>query len=170
MYFSHVYLFFHPRPVLASGYCCCCPSVCLFRQSVRPAVSMSVCQLNLNQELVRVITCQPFKLKSQKWPTQVQSTLVKILILLELDWKWPEMSNSTLHQYLPPFWACLRNDSSHIEVKISQYRPKMHLSTTKSPVDFGFEWHWPSISFLILEFIFLPNWAFCIHLLCFCLY
>ena len=38
----------------------------------------------------------------------------------------------------------------------------MHPITVKIIIDFGFDWYWPSISFLISQCI--PNWVFCIYL------
>ena len=59
-----------------------------------------------------------------------------------------------------PFWACPYHNSPPIEDRISKFRPKIHHSTVKILIDF--DWHWPSIWFLISKP--LPNWPFCMYL------
>ena len=46
-------------------------------------------------------------------------------------------------------WVCPCNKSPPIEVSNSKFGPKMHLSTVKVPIDFGLDWPWSSVSFLI---------------------
>ena len=46
-------------------------------------------------------------------------------------------------------WVCPCDKSPPIEVSISKFGPKMHLSTIKIPIDFGLDWPWSSVSFLI---------------------
>ena len=45
--------------------------------------------------------------------------------------------------------VCPRDKSSPIEVSISKFGSKMHLSTVKVPIDFWLDWPWSSVSFLI---------------------
>ena len=51
-------------------------------------------------------------------------------------------------------WVCPCNKSPLIEVSISKFGPKMHLSTVKVPIDFGLDWPWSSVSFLISKLCF----------------
>ena len=51
-------------------------------------------------------------------------------------------------------WVCLRDKSPLIEIRISKFGPKMHLSTVKVPIDFGLDWPWSSVSFLISNLCF----------------
>ena len=44
-------------------------------------------------------------------------------------------------------WVCPRHKSPPIEVRISIFEPKMHVSTVKVPIDFGIDWPW-SFSFI----------------------
>ena len=46
-------------------------------------------------------------------------------------------------------WVCPRDKSPLIEVRISKFGQKMHLSTVKVPIDFGIDWPWSSVLFLI---------------------
>ena len=46
----------------------------------------------------------------------------------------------------------------------------MHLSTVNVPIDFGIDWPWSSVSFIIPNLFFLPNFAFLIHFESFCIY
>ena len=41
-----------------------------------------------------------------------------------------------------------------IEIRISKFGPKMHLSTVKVPIAFGLDWPWSSVSFLISNLVF----------------
>ena len=48
-----------------------------------------------------------------------------------------------------PFWACACHNSPPIVVTISKFGTKMHLSTVQIPTNFGLDWNWSSIQFLI---------------------
>ena len=65
---------------------------------------------------------------------------------------------STLKVKIYPI-ACPCNKSPPIEVSISKFGPKMHLSTVKVPIDFGRGWPWCSVSFLISNLFILPKFA-----------
>ena len=72
-YYDHYYHFYYPRPVLAFGYCRCLRlSVCV---SVRPCV---------NHELVRAITCHPFKLESPNLDHKCKTPWLRSLLFLGL--------------------------------------------------------------------------------------
>ena len=62
-------------------------------------------------------------------------------------------------QNLPHFWAFPCDKSPQIEVCISKFWPKMHLSTVKVPIDFGLDWPWCSVLFLISNLFILPKFA-----------
>ena len=51
-------------------------------------------------------------------------------------------------------WVCPCDQSPPIEVSISKFGPKMHLSTVKVPIDLGLDWPWSSVSFLISNLCF----------------
>ena len=61
-------------------------------------------------------------------------------------------------------WACPCDKSPPIEVRISKFLPKMHLTIVGVPIDF--ETYWPSIwvSYLISNLYFQPNFESIIHL------
>ena len=92
-----------------------------------------------------------------KFEPDMQNNLVKIPIVLGIDWSWPSRSNLTLKSKFTQFLACPHDHSTPVEVRISKFWPIMHLSSVKIPVNFGIDWYWSSISFLILKPIFLPN-------------
>ena len=46
-----------------------------------------------------------------------------------------------------------------IQVSISKFWPKMHLSTVEVPIDFGLDWSWCSVSFLISNLFILPKFV-----------
>ena len=58
-----------------------------------------------------------------------------------------------------PFWACPCDKSPPIEVSISKFWPKMHLSTVKVPIDLEMDWPWCSVLFLISNLFILPKFA-----------
>ena len=57
-------------------------------------------------------------------------------------------------------WASLCHKSPPIEIKISKFGLKMHFSTVQVPIDFGLDWPWSSISFLISNMFF--STTFCV--------
>ena len=131
---------FYPRPVLAFGYFHCLRlCVCVY---------VSVC----------VIT---------KLGTKVQNTLIKVSTVLWNDWPWFTRWNLTLKSTFAlfcAFLACLRDKSPPIEVRISKFGLKMHVSTVKIPLDLGIDWSRSSLSFFISNLLFLLNFASLIHL------
>ena len=92
-----------------------------------------------------------------KFELDMQNILVKIPIVLGVDWPWPSRSNLTWKSKFTLFWACPHDHSPPVEVRISKFWPKMHLSSVKIPVNFGIDWSWSSNSFSILKPVFLPN-------------
>ena len=62
-------------------------------------------------------------------------------------------------------WICPRDKSPLIEVRISKFGTKMHLSTVKIPVDFGIDWPRSSVLFIFISNQFyLGNFASLIYL------
>ena len=57
-------------------------------------------------------------------------------------------------------WVFQRDKSPPIEVSISKFGPKLHLSTVKAPFDFGIDWPWSSVSFSISNLCFYTK--FCV--------
>ena len=70
---------FYPRPVLAFGYCRC------LRLSVRPSVRHKVCPRD---------NSSPVQARATKFGSEVLNTLVKIPVVLGVDWAWHVKFNS----------------------------------------------------------------------------
>ena len=87
----------------------------------------------------------------------MQNILVKTPIVLGVEWPWPPRSNLTWNSKFTLFRACPHDRSPPVEVRISKFWPKMHLSSVKIPVNFGIDWSWSSNSFSFLKPVFLPN-------------
>ena len=66
-------------------------------------------------------------------------------------------------------WVCPFDKSPPIEVSISKFGPKMHLSTVKVPIDFGLDWPRSSVSFLISNLCFFYQ-TMRLLFICVCLY
>ena len=136
--FYQLILCFYPRPVLAFRYChCLCLSVC---------VSVFVC---INHVLVRMITHHPFKLRSPNLDHRCKRPWLRSLLFrgaIDRDLQGQiELQKSKF----TPFWACPCHNSPPIEVTISKFGTKMHLSTVQIHTNFGLDWNWSSIQFLI---------------------
>ena len=67
-------------------------------------------------------------------------------------------------------WVCPCDKSPPIEVSISKFRPKMHLSTVKVPIDFGLDWPWSSVSLLISNLWVFFYQTLRLLFICVCLY
>ena len=91
----------------------------------------------------------PVQARITKFGPEEQNTLVKIPIVLGVNWPWTSRSNLTLKWKITIFSASPCHHSPPIQDKISKFEPQMHLSTVKIPINFGLDWHCPSISFLI---------------------
>ena len=79
----------------------------------------------------------------------MQNNLFKIPIVLYDNWPWPSKSNWTPKSKFSPFWACPCHNLPPIELTVSKFGTKMHLSTMQIPTNFGLDWNWSSIQFLI---------------------
>ena len=114
---------------------CVCVCVC-----VRPCV---------NHELVRAIIHHPFKLGSPNLDHRCKRPWLRSLSFFVGDWPWPSRSNLTSKSKFTPFWAWPCHNSPPIEVTISNFGMKMHLSTVQIPANFDLDWNRSSIQFLI---------------------
>ena len=126
----------YPRQVLAFGYCCC-PRVCV-------CVHVSV-----NHEFIRVITHQTFNLGSPNLDQRCKRPRLRALLfcgMIDCDLQGQIELQS---KKVTPFWACACHNSLSIEATFSKFGTKMHLSTVQIPTNFGFDWNWSSIQFLI---------------------
>ena len=137
---------FYPRPVLAFGYfvACACVCVCL-SVSVCLSVCLSVCQ----SLACLCVYSGPIQARIAKCGPKIQKTLVKVPIVLWTDWPWSSRSNLTWKSKFIPFWACPCHNSPPIELTISKFGTKMHLSTVQIPTNCGLDWNWSSNQFLI---------------------
>ena len=110
---------------MAFGYCRC------LRVCVR------VC-LSVNHQLVRAITHQLFKLESPNLDQRCKRPWLRSLLLLgtiDLELQGQiELKSQNL-----PHFELVRAMSPPIEVSISKFWPKMHLSTVKVPIEFGLD-------------------------------
>ena len=98
-------------------------SVCL---CVRPSVC--VCAKHL---LVRAITHHPFKLRSPNLEYMCKRPWLRSLLFLGGFWPWPSRSNLTSTSKFTPFWACPRDNSSHVQaISRTQRQPPAILSST----------------------------------------
>ena len=114
-------------------------SVCL---CVRPSVC--VCGKHL---LVRMITHHLLKLGSLNLDHRCKRPWLRSLLF----WGWLTLTfwvKSNLKIKIYPM-ACPCHDSPPIEVTISKFETKMHLSTVQIPTNFGLDWNWSSVQFLI---------------------
>ena len=101
----HLKKYFHPRPVLAFGYCrrvCLCMCVCVRQSQICPCDNLS-----------------PVQARITKFEPVVQNTLVKIPMVFGIHWPWTARSNWNYKLKFTPFWAC------EIVRAISQYRLKL---------------------------------------------
>ena len=128
-------------------------------------VCVYVC-VSVNHELVRAIIHQPFKLGSSNLDQRCKRPWLRALLFSgTIDLAFKVKLNFKVKIYpILSMWVCPCNKSPLIEVSISKFGPKMHLSTVKVPIDFGLDWLWSSVSFLISNLCFLPNFASLIHL------
>ena len=137
---------FYPRPVMAFGYCRC------LRVCVR------VC-LSVNHQLVRAITHQLFKLESPNLDQRCKRPRLRSLLLLgtiDLELQGQiELKSQNL-----PHFELVRAISHHqLKSVFPNFGQKMHLSTVKVPIEFGLDWPWCSVLFLISNLFILPKFA-----------
>ena len=118
--------------------------------------------LSFNHQLVRAITHQPFKLELQNLDQRCKRPWLRSLCFL--GWLTLNLKvKSYLKVKIYPILS-LSVWSPPIEVSISKFGPKMHLSTVKVPIDFELDWPWYSVSFLISNLLFYQNLHLIIHL------
>ena len=145
---------FYPRPVLSLGYCFSPPSVCVCVY-VWVCIHQSwVCPCDHLSRVQNRIT---------KFGPEVQNTLVKIPFVFGINWPWPSRLNFNFKVKIYPILslcACPHDKSLLIDVRISKFGPKIYLSIVYIPIDFGIDWPWSSVSFLISNlFIFYQIWG-----------
>ena len=90
-----------------------------------------------------------------KFGPKMHLSMVKIPIDLGVDQPWSSGSILTQNSNFIPFWACLQDNLSPVQARITKFGPEIHFSTVKTHVDFGLDKHSASISFLIVKAIFL---------------
>ena len=67
-------------------------------------------------------------------------------------------------------WVCPHDNSPLIEVRISKFGPKMHLSTVKIPINLGIDWPRSSVLFLISNQLFFCKLCISHSFASFCMY
>ena len=130
---------FYLRAVLASGYCrrlrlCVC--VC-----VRPCV---------NHELVRGITHHLFQLGSPNLDQRCKRPWLRSLLFCGTIDRDLQGQIELQSQNLPHFELVHAiTHLTHWKLQFANLKKKMHLSTVQIHTNFGIDWNWSSIQFLI---------------------
>ena len=130
--------------------------VAWLRQLLLPEASFGLRVLSLPASVspsvtkfVRAITHYAFKLESANLDQRCKRLWLRSLLfcgMIDYDLQGKiELQTSKF----TTFWACLCHNSPLIEVTISKFRTNMHLSTVQIPTNFGLDWNWSSIQFLI---------------------
>ena len=103
-------------------------------------VCMCVCVcVSVNHELVWAIIHQPFKLGLPNLDQRCKRPWLRnLLFLAQLTLTFKVKLNFKVKIYpILSMWVCPCDKSPPIEVSISKFGPKMHISTVKVPIDFG---------------------------------
>ena len=119
-------------------------------------VCVCVC-VSVNHELVRAIIHQPFKLGLPNLDQRCKRPWLRNLLFsgtIDLDLQGQKYNFKVKIYPILSMWVCPCDKSPPIEVSISKFGPKMHLSTVKVPIDFGLDWSWSLVSFLITNLCF----------------
>ena len=90
--------------------------------------------------------CIQFPLISSIWPTTLKYYIYKLKDLRNHYYPYTTFLPEASFGPILSMWVCPYDKSPPIEVNISKFGPKMHL---KVPIDFGLDWTWSSVSFLI---------------------
>ena len=132
---------------------------------------MCVCvRVSVNHELVRAIIHQPFKLVSPNLDQRCKSPRLRSLFFvgwLTVIFKVKLNLKVKIYPILG-LWVCPGDKSIPNKVRLLKFRPKIHLSTVKVPIDFGIDWTWSSVSFLTSNLLY--STKFCILDICVILY
>ena len=111
--------------------------------SVRPSVSPSV------TKFVRAITHYPFKQGSPNWDQRCKRPWLRSLLFcgtIDCDLQG-QIELQT--QNLPHFELVHAITHHQLQLQFPNLEQKMHLSTVQIPTNFGLDWNWSSIQFLI---------------------
>ena len=124
-------------------------------------VCMYMC-LSVNHELVRAIIHQPFKLGSPNLDHRCKRPWLRSLLFCWVIGGDLQGQLELECQVYPIFglWVCPGDKSIPNNVRLSEFGPKMHLSTFKVPIDFGIDWSWSSVSFLTSNLLY--STTFCV--------
>ena len=122
-YISWASLPFYPRPVLAFGFCRLW--VCVHRPWY--------CQCyNLSSILAIIAKSGP----------EMQSTLVKIPVVLRIDWHWSLRSKLTLREQFTPLWSFPQDKSPPIDARTTKFGRN---TLVKIHIVCDYDWHWASM-------------------------
>ena len=86
-----------------------------------------------------------------------------------MDRRWPRVYRRS-NVGLVSLWVCPCHKSPLIEVRISKFWPKMHLSIVKVSIDFGIDWPWSSVLFSISNQLFFSKLCVSHSFASFCIY
>ena len=141
-------MFFHPRPVLAFGYChCLCLSVC-------------VC-LCINHEFVSTITHQPFRLGSPNLDQRYKRPWLRSLLFRGTIDRDLQGQIKLQSQNLPHFELVHTITHHKLKLQFPNLEQKCILALFRSLYQF---WAWLKLIFnSIFNFKPRPNWAFLVH-------
>ena len=129
---------------MAFGYCRC----------LRLCVCVYVC-VSVNHQFVRTTTCHPLKLQSPNLDHKCKTPSLRYCFWGSLTLTFKVKFNLKVKIYpILGLWVCPGDKSIPNEMRPSKFRPKMHLSTVKVPIDFGIDWSWSWFSFLTSNLLY----------------
>ena len=115
-------------------------SVCVY-------VCLSVCQslacLHDNSE--------PIQARITKFIPKMQTTLIKVPVVLWTDRPWPSRSDLTWKSKFTPFWTCPRHNSPPIQARITKFRTEVQNTLVKISIVLGGNWPWHPRSNMTLK-------------------
>ena len=105
--------------------------------------------VSVNHEIVRAITRQPFKLGSPNFDQRCKRPWLRAPLfcgMIDCDLQGQIELRS---QNLPHFELVHAITHHQLKLKFPNLEQKMHRSTVQFPTNFGLDWNWSSIQFLI---------------------
>ena len=88
----------------------------------------------------------PVEARNTKFGREVQSILVKLIIVLGGNWSSPSRWNLTWNSNLTSFCACPHDNSSPVQAKTTKFGQQMQNPVVKILINFWVDWPWFSRS------------------------